>query len=227
MTTRVKICCMASVDEARMALAHGASAIGLVSRMPSGPGPIDEKLIADIVAALPPTVDTFLLTCETTADAIIAQQRRTRARTLQLVDEVEKGVHAKLRAELDGVRLVQVVHVVGESSLDEAISVAPRVDALLLDSGNPSLAVKELGGTGRRHDWSISRRIVEEASVPVYLAGGLNASNVGEAIETVQPYGVDVCSGVRTNGRLDREKLGAFMDAVRETQKTTSGRKTV
>jgi len=197
-----------------MALAHGASAIGLVSRMPSGPGPIDEELIAEIVTALPPTVDTFLLTCETTADAIIAQQRRTRARTLQLVDEVEKGAHAKLRAELHGVRLVQVIHVVGESSLDEAISVAPKVDALLLDSGNPSLAVKELGGTGRRHDWNVSGRIVEASPVPVYLAGGLNASNVGEAIETVQPYGVDVCSGVRTNGRLDERKLSAFMEAV-------------
>ncbi len=214
MTTRVKICCMGSVDEARMALGQGASAIGLVSRMPSGPGPIEEELIAEIVAALPSTVDTFLLTCETTADAIIAQQRRTRVRTLQLVDEVDDGVHATLRAELDGIRLVQVIHVVGESSLREAIAIAPDVDALLLDSGNPTLAVKELGGTGRRHDWNVSRRIVEESPVPVYLAGGLNASNVCEAIETVGPHGVDVCSGVRTNGRLDPQKLGAFMQVV-------------
>jgi phosphoribosylanthranilate isomerase len=214
MATRVKICCMGSVDEARMALAHGASAIGLVSRMPSGPGPIDEELIAEIVEALPPEVDTFLLTCETTADAIIAQHGRTRTRTLQLVDEVDDGVHATLRAELNGVRLVQVIHVVGESSLDEAIAIAPKVDALLLDSGNPSLAVKELGGTGRRHDWTVSRRIVEASPVPVYLAGGLNASNVVEAISTVRPYGVDVCSGVRTNGFLDADKLRAFMNAV-------------
>lgn len=214
MTTRVKICCMGSLDEARLALAHGASAIGLVSRMPSGPGPIDEELIAEIVAALPPAVDTFLLTCETTAAAIIAQHRRTGTRTLQLVDQVDDGVHATLRAELNGVRLVQVIHVVGESSLDEAIAIAPKVDALLLDSGNPSLAVKELGGTGRRHDWNVSRRIVEASPVPVYLAGGLNASNVVEAIETVGPYGVDVCSGVRTNGVLDPGKLGAFMNAV-------------
>lgn len=205
---------MGSVDEARMALDAGASAIGLVSRMPSGPGPIDEALIAEIVAAVPPTVDTFLLTCQTSADEIIAQQRRTRARTLQLVDRVDDGVHEVLREELEGIRLVQVIHVIGESSIDEAISIAPSVDALLLDSGNPSLAVKELGGTGRRHDWSVSRRIVEESAVPVYLAGGLNASNVREAIDTVKPYGVDVCSGVRTDGRLDGEKLRAFMDAV-------------
>ncbi|HUQ20450.1 MAG TPA: phosphoribosylanthranilate isomerase [Gemmatimonadaceae bacterium] len=213
----MKICCTGSVEEAHTALDLGASAIGLVSRMPSGPGPIEEALIAEIIAAVPETVDTFLLTCETAADAIIAQQRRTRARTLQLVDRVDDGVHAALRRELDGVRLVQVIHVIGESSVAEAVSIAPSVDALLLDSGNPSLAVKELGGTGRRHDWSVSRRIVEESPVPVYLAGGLNSSNVREAIETVRPFGVDVCSGVRTNGRLDRDKLTAFMNSVLET----------
>lgn len=217
MNTRVKICCMGSVEEARIALELGASAIGLVSRMPSGPGPIDEALIAEIIAAVPPSVDTFLLTCETEADAIIAQQQRTHARTLQLVDRVDDGVHAALRGALEGVRLVQVIHVTGESSIDEAVSVATNVDALLLDSGNPSLAVKELGGTGRRHDWSVSRRIVDESPLPVYLAGGLNASNVCEAIETVRPFGVDVCSGVRTNGKLDRDKLSAFMQAVSDT----------
>jgi len=210
----VKICCMGSVDEARMALELGASAIGLVSRMPSGPGPIEEELIAEIIAALPPDVDSFLLTCETTADAIIAQQRRTGAKTLQLVDTVEAGVHQMVRESLPGVRIVQVIHVVGERSIDEAVGIAPKVDALLLDSGNPALAVKELGGTGRRHDWSISRRIVEASPVPVYLAGGLNSSNVREAIDTVRPFGVDVCSGVRTEGRLDREKLTAFMNQV-------------
>jgi phosphoribosylanthranilate isomerase len=213
--TKVKICCMASVDEARMALELGASAIGLVSRMPSGPGPIEEKLIAEIIAGLPQSVDSFLLTCETTADAIIDQQRRTGASTLQLVDAVDDGVHDALRDALDGVRLVQVIHVVGEKSIDESVEVASRVDALLLDSGNPALAVKELGGTGRRHDWSISRRIVEASPVPVFLAGGLNSSNVREAVDTVGPYGVDVCSGVRTEGKLDREKVTAFMNAVR------------
>ena len=197
-----------------MALELGASAIGLVSRMPSGPGPIEEGLIAEIIAALPRSVDSFLLTCETAADAIAAQQRRTGASTLQLVDTVDDGVHDQLRESLDGVRLVQVIHVVGERSIDEAVDVAQKVDALLLDSGNPALAVKELGGTGRRHDWSISRQIVEASSVPVYLAGGLNASNVGEAINIVHPYGVDVCSGVRTDGKLDRDKLVAFMNAI-------------
>lgn len=217
MSTRVKICCMASVDEALNAIRFGASAIGLVSQMPSGPGPIEEDLIAAIIAGVPPTVDTFLLTSETSAVEIVAQQRRTRASTLQLVDQVAAGAHQEIRASLPDVKIVQVIHVTGEESIDEALSVVTDVDSLLLDSGNPRLAVKELGGTGRRHDWTVSRRIVESSPVPVYLAGGLSASNVVEAIETVAPFGVDVCSGVRTGGALDIGKLGAFIEAVRST----------
>ncbi|HEY3257505.1 MAG TPA: phosphoribosylanthranilate isomerase, partial [Gemmatimonadaceae bacterium] len=169
------------------------------------------------VAAVGDTIETFLLTCETRAADIVAQQRRTGASTLQLVDRVEPGVHESLRTSLDGVTIVQVIHVTGDDSIDDAVDAAKTADALLLDSGNPALAVKELGGTGRRHDWSISRKIVEASSVPVYLAGGLNAGNVSEAIRTVRPYGVDVCSGVRTGGRLDREKVAPFIGAVRST----------
>lgn len=211
MTLRVKICCMASIEEARTATRLGATAIGLVSRMPSGPGPIEEDLIARIISAVPGTIETFLLTSETSASSIAAQQRRTGASTLQLVDTVEAGAHRALRDQLLGVKIVQVIHVTGDDSVDEALGVAADVDALLLDSGNPKLAVKELGGTGRRHDWSLSRRIVDSSPVPVYLAGGLNAGNVRAAIEIVRPFGVDVCSGVRTDGRLDEGKLAAFM----------------
>ena len=128
----------------------------------------------------------------------------------------EAGAHRAIREELPDVKIVQVIHVTGDESVDEALRVAASVDALLLDSGNPKLAVKELGGTGRRHDWSLSRRIVDSSPVPVYLAGGLNAGNVAEAIETVRPFGVDICSGVRTDGKLDEAKLSAFM---RETKR--------
>jgi phosphoribosylanthranilate isomerase len=202
---------MGSIEEANTAIELGASAIGLVSRMPSGPGPIDENLIVEIVGAVGNRVETFLLTSETSADAIIAQRRRTGTSTLQLVDRVEAGAHEAIRDSLDGTRIVQVIHVVGDESLDEAIEAARTADALLLDSGNPKLAVKELGGTGRRHDWKISRRIVEAVGIPVYLAGGLNRENVRDAIESVRPHGVDVCSGVRTNGKLDSQKARDFI----------------
>jgi phosphoribosylanthranilate isomerase len=183
--------------------------------MPSGPGPIDEELIASIVPRVPAGIATFLLTSETEAEPIIAQQKRTRVNTLQLVDAVNRMTHHALRKALPGVSIVQVIHVTGKESVTEALDVAKDVDALLLDSGNPRLAVKELGGTGRRHDWTLSREIRDNSGVAVYLAGGLNASNAAEAVETVQPFGLDVCSGVRTDGKLDPLKLDRFVRAAR------------
>jgi phosphoribosylanthranilate isomerase len=212
---RVKICCIASVEEAWMAIDAGASAVGLVSAMPSGPGPIPERLIAEIAATVPPGVSSFLLTCLQDTDAIVDQQRRLRTNTIQICDRLPEGSHAQLREALPGVSLVQVVHVTGPESVDEAILVAPQVDAVLLDSGNQSLAIKELGGTGRTHDWNLSRRIREAIDVPLFLAGGLNPANVAAAIREVQPFGIDVCSGLRTNGALDREKLTEFFSVIR------------
>jgi phosphoribosylanthranilate isomerase len=214
MKPRVKICCIASQEEARIAIAYGASALGLVAAMPSGPGPIPDDLILRIARSVPPPIATFLLTCETSAEAIIAHHRRTLTNTLQLVDTPEPGVYAAIRAALPSVKIVQVIHVRDENSLDEALQAAEQADALLLDSGNPSLAVKELGGTGRVHDWRLSRTIVAQSPVPVFLAGGLHAGNVRAAIDQVQPFAVDLCSGVRTNGHLDPKKLEAFFNAV-------------
>jgi len=193
-----------------MAVNAGASAIGLVSAMPSGPGPIPESLIAEIAAVVPPGVSSFLLTCSQDAAAIIEQQRRLRTNTIQICDRLPAGSHEELRAALPGVALVQVVHVTGPEAVDEAIAVAPHVNAVLLDSGNQALKVKELGGTGRTHDWSLSRKIREALDVPLFLAGGLNPQNVAAAIREVQPFGIDVCSGLRTNGALDQQKLNAF-----------------
>jgi len=213
-TPRVKICCISTPDEAALAIRYGASALGLVSAMPSGPGVITEAAIAEIVRTLPPGVDSFLLTSRQEAGAIIAQQRATRVTTLQLVDAVAEEVYAELRRALPDVALVQVIHVRDATALAEATEAARFVDALLLDSGNPALAVKELGGTGRRHDWSVSRTIRDAVPLPVYLAGGLHAGNVAEAITTVRPFGVDLCSGVRTRDGLDEGKLAAFMAAA-------------
>jgi phosphoribosylanthranilate isomerase len=214
--TRLKVCCISSPDEARLAVRAGADALGLVGKMPSGPGVIDDTLAARIVQTAPPPVATFMLTSETEMDAIIAHQRRVGANTIQLVDAVSADVYTQLRAALPAIKLVQVIHVIDERNIDEALrTVEQGVDALLLDSGNPTLAVKELGGTGRVHNWQISRQIVEQASVPVFLAGGLNISNVEEALEQIQPFGLDVCSGVRTNGHLDEAKLLAFVNALR------------
>ena len=211
---RVKICCIADLDEARLAIQHGASALGLVSEMPSGPGVITEEQIAQIAARIPPPIATFLLTCKQDAQAIVAQQRRCGTSTIQICDRLTSGSYQDLKRALPGISIVQVIHVGGPESVDEAISVAPQVDAILLDSGNQSLPTKELGGTGRRHDWILSRKIREQIDIPIFLAGGLNSGNVRQAIEEVGPFGLDLCSGVRTHGRLDEQKLAAFFAAV-------------
>ena len=210
----VKICCIADVAEARLAISAGASAIGLVSAMPSGPGPISEELIAEIAARVPAPTESFLLTALRDAEAIADQHRRCGTTALQLVDHVTEPELRRLRKLVPGVRLVQVIHVVGPESVEEAGAAAALVDTLLLDSGNPRLAVKELGGTGRVHDWTHSRRICETAGVPVLLAGGLHPGNVRDAMERVRPAGLDVCSGLRSGGRLDAGKLGDFFKAI-------------
>jgi phosphoribosylanthranilate isomerase len=215
MMPRIKICCIGSVAEAQLAVAHGASALGLVSEMPSGPGVIPDDQISAIAATVPKFIGTFLLTSRTESAPIIEHIRRCGTNTVQLVDAVGENVYQELRRELPDIRIVQVVHVTGDAAIDEARRIAGRVDALLLDSGNPALEIKELGGTGRTHDWNRSRQIVESVKCPVFLAGGLNHLNILEAVRQVQPYGVDICTGVRTEGRLDPLKLTDFFAAIR------------
>jgi phosphoribosylanthranilate isomerase len=211
---RVKICCISSVEEANLAIRHGASALGLVSEMPSGPGVLAEGLIAQVASMVPPAVSSFLLTSKVDALGIIAQQRRLGVNTIQLGDRLKSGTWDDLRQALPGIAIVQVIHVTGSEAIEEAVSVAPYVHGILLDSGNPLLEIQELGGTGRIHDWEISRQIRESVDVPVFLAGGLTPDNVLEAIQMVQPFGVDVCSGVRTDGKLDEQKLSKFFSQV-------------
>ncbi len=214
-TPRVKICCIGSVEEAALAVECGASALGLVSHMPSGPGVISDELIAEIAATVPPTIGTFLLTSRQSVREIVAQQRSCRTNTIQICDHLTTGTHRELKRALPGISVVQVIHVTGPESVEEAAHVASSVDAILLDSGNQKLALKELGGTGRTHDWSLSRTIRERIGIPLFLAGGLTPENVGQAIEEVGPFGIDLCSGVRTDGKLDATKLKRFFSAVR------------
>jgi phosphoribosylanthranilate isomerase len=217
--TRIKICCIASIEEAKMAINCGASALGLVSKMPSGPGVISEELISNIAESIPPGISSFLLTSLQNVDEIIQQQKYCKTNTIQLCDRLIEGTHLELKNTLPGIKIVQVIHVNDEDSILEAIDVSNYVDAILLDSGNQKLDVKVLGGTGKTHDWTISKKIVESVNVPVFLAGGLNSENVLDAIQQVRPFGVDICSGVRTNGKLDKSKLKQFVVNVNSFQR--------
>ena len=211
---QIKICCISSIEEAELAIKYGASAIGLVSEMPGGPGVISEDLIEEIASSVPRQINTFLLTSKTNADSIIEQHRKCKTTTLQIVDRVKINELIKLRKELPPIRLVQVIHVKGEESITEAKNVEQFVDVLLLDSGNQKLKVKELGGTGRTHDWTISRKIRDAVSIPVFLAGGINANNVLDAAKEVEPFGIDLCSGVRKDGKLSEKLLREFFRMI-------------
>lgn len=211
MNLRIKICCISSIEEAFTAIEFGADAIGLVAKMPSGPGPIPDELIRQIAQSVPPLIGTFLLTSETSAKEIIKHHHRTQTNTIQIVDLLSEGTYSQIKESLPNVKIVQVIHVIDSKSVGLAINLSESVDALLLDSGNPTLKIKELGGTGRVHNWSLSRQIRDNAKCPIILAGGLKPENVSQAIYEVKPFAVDVCSGVRTNGLLDKVKLGSFV----------------
>ena len=214
MKVKVKICCISSIEEARLAVAYGAAAIGLVGRMPSGPGIITDELIHAIAKTVPPPTQTFLLTSETTTDNIIEHHKKVNTTTIQIVDALSGREYHKIREAIPNVQLVQVIHVLDEGSIKEAIEISEFVDAILLDSGNPNLPTKVLGGTGKTHNWDLSKKIREEISLPIFLAGGINKDNIKKAIEHVQPYGIDLCSSVRTNSQLDESKLEALFNAL-------------
>jgi phosphoribosylanthranilate isomerase len=214
MKVKVKICCISSIEEASIAIAHGAAAIGLVGRMPSGPGIITDELIHSIAKTVLPPIDSFLLTSETTAEKVIEHHKKVNTTTIQIVDALTDRQYHKIREAIPHVKLVQVIHVLDENSIQEAIEISEFVDAILLDSGNPNLSTKVLGGTGKTHNWDISKKIRENISIPTYLAGGINKDNIRMAIDHVQPYGIDLCSSVRNNGQLDERKLEELFKAL-------------
>jgi len=212
---QVKICCISSLAEAKMAIGAGADILGLVSHMPSGPGVIEDQQIKSILNGINNKVNTFLLTSKLKVDEIIDQHNEMPCTSIQFVDYLELESLKILREQLPSIEFVQVVHVENESSIEKAKIYESFVDCILLDSGKPSNTVKILGGTGLVHNWEISAEIVKQLNKPVFLAGGLNSENVKTAISTVKPYGVDLCSGVRTDGNLDEKKLYDFMHEVR------------
>lgn len=217
MRIRTKLCCIQDARELQHAVAAGADALGFVGQGLSGPEVIDDDAaIASLVAQVPPPVDPWLLTRETDPIALVTQVTTTGVKTVQLCDRVTASTAAALRAAVPGVRLVQVIHVAGPETLEDARDAAQHADALLLDSGAP--AEGAWGGTGRTHDWSVSAAVVEATDRPVILAGGLRPDNVGEAIATVRPWMVDLCSGIRRDGVLDPALAGAFVAAVGRAQ---------
>ena len=210
---RVKICCMASVEEATLCAELGVDLVGLVGPMPSGAGIVSPQVCREISDHAAAWVTPVLLTSSETAQDIRTDVEDANVRAVQLVRHVEPSVHRELAMTVPHVRRFQVIHVEDGTALDLIDVYAELADAFLLDSGRPSAA--ELGGTGRVHDWDISAEFVRRSPLPVFLAGGLKPENVADALLKVQPFGLDICSGVRTpDDRLDPQKLRAFLAAI-------------
>jgi phosphoribosylanthranilate isomerase len=206
---------MGSVAEMRLAVACGADCVGLVGHMPSGLGVIADTLARDIAHATPPAVSPILLTSRTQAREIADHIIFCGVGIVQIVNHIDPATHDRLDELVPAVRRLQVIHVESDDALRLLEFYSGHVHGFLLDSGRPGLAIPQLGGTGRIHDWSISAEFVRRSPLPVFLAGGLNVANVTAAIRQVRPYGVDVCSGLRSPLSLDESKLRAFMLAVR------------
>lgn len=212
---RLKVCCLQDERELDLAVAAGAHLLGLVGRGLSGPEVIDDDRITHLARRAPPGAVAVLLTRDQDPAELVRRVVRTRVGVVQICDAVSPEVWAAVRRDAPGVRILQVVHVQGPEALEEAQRVAPHVDAVLLDSGTPQGPNPVYGGSGATHDWQISRQIVQATPGPVWLAGGLQAGNLAAAWATVRPFGVDLCSGVRRDGRLDAARLGAFVAAWR------------
>ena len=212
---KLKICCINSHDEAMTAISVGADLLGLVADMPSGEGMIEDHKIREIAASIKSFNNSVLLTSRTDAESIIEHHKETITSHIQIVDYIDVKNYQEIRKSLPDIKLIQVVHVEDESSYSLAMNFSNYVDFILLDSGKPSAKKRTLGGTGDTHNWNISKKIVRDCSIPVYLAGGINHSNVVEAIQKVKPYGIDLCTGLRTNNKLDKNKLNVFMEAIK------------
>lgn len=211
---KVKICCISSEEEAELAVSYGASAIGLVGPIPDEEPKITNEDIARISQSVPPPIASFLLTSETSTNSIIKHHEEVHTPVIQLVGDVPTTAYKNIRKQLPGVKLVQVLYVEDETAVDRAMEIAPHTDALLLDCGDPDTEGKILGRKENPHNWEIARTIVQESTVPVFLSGELNTHNISQAIDVVQPYGIDVCTGVRSGDELDKQKLYALMQTV-------------
>jgi phosphoribosylanthranilate isomerase len=210
---RVKICGIKSIDEAWMAVDAGADAFGLIVGATHKTEDVLKPETAHyILKEAPPYISSVLVTHLTTAKEILAIYTKVPACHIQLQDNISIDEIDKLRKNLKHVKLIKAIHVVRKDAVDAAKYFAPNVDALLLDSKTRF----RIGGTGKVHDWNISRDIVESIEIPIILAGGLTPENVVEAIKKVRPFGVDVNTGVKfPDGTKNPQLIKDFVSRAR------------
>lgn len=205
---RIKICGITSLDDALMAVEAGADALGFVFFRGS-PRCISPEQTADIIRHLPPFVQTVGLFVNEEPATVNTLADRCGLDLVQLHGEEPPDFCGFVKR-----RIIKAFRVKDASSLDAMANY--RVAACLLDAWSPAAH----GGTGTTFNWEIAARAA--ASRRIILAGGLSPDNVGEAIAAVNPYAVDVSSGVESApGKKDVTLIRAFIEAVRQSSERT------
>ncbi len=212
----LKVCCIQNIAEALSCIERQVHMIGFVSAMPTGFRLLTDLQIKDIISQLPPSETlSVLLSSRTSAAGLVDHIRYTGAQALQIVDELSQDVLRQVREQLPELKIIQVIHVTSPKDIEKAQSIESLVDYILLDSGKQQGNPKALGGTGLTHDWSISAELVRSLSKPVMLAGGLKLQNIAEAIDTVGPAGIDICTGLRDPKYLLLKRLDEMISKLK------------
>ncbi|WP_440952607.1 phosphoribosylanthranilate isomerase [Methanococcoides sp. FTZ1] len=219
LSTRVKVCGMRSAEDIDIAVSSGVDAVGFITDVPvDTPRKIDLKKAQELVSQVPFFVDSVLVIMPGTASEAIDMVNSVRPDVVQIHSPLDADNMRLLRDNTD-VSIVRTFHVPSEGNVEvsgliaevDALSSEDLIDGILLDS----YVSGKVGGTGKMHDLSISRQVVEAVDVPVILAGGLNADNVSDCVKQVSPFAVDTASGVETDGKKDAEKIRRFVKEVR------------
>jgi phosphoribosylanthranilate isomerase len=202
--TRAKICGVTNAADRDAVVAAEADAVGVVVDVPvETPREIDAERAADLVAGTPPFVSTVLVTMPSAVESALALQRRVGADAVQVHDGLSPAFVGGLRRRTDAAVLAAVDP--DDPAIDDY---AARTDALLVDARGRNGG----GGTGETVDWDRAATLVADLEGPVVLAGGLTPENVGEAVDAVDPYGVDVASGIeRAGGEKDHDAVRSFV----------------
>ncbi|ADD03662.1 N-(5'-phosphoribosyl)anthranilate isomerase [Natrialba magadii ATCC 43099] len=204
--TRVKICGLTNADDLQTAVDAGADAVGVICDVPvDSPREVAVQEARDLVANVPPFVTSVLVTMPETPAAAAELAATVEPDALQIHGSLEPAALESVREQTS----TELIYAVDSQAVDEAEDAAAAADALLVDSTDEDGG----GGTGETHDWERTRDLVAALETPVILAGGLTPANVTEAVQTVEPFAVDVASGVEaTGGVKDTDAVRSFVE---------------
>ena len=210
---RVKICGITREEDLAVAVAAGADAVGFIVGVPSSPRNLTLERAERLLKQVPVFVDRVVVTVPESVDSLVKIYSRLRPTAIQIHGEKQSETSI-IRKKTCGARLIKTVYVKIGNTAERARTDSKAFDAIVLDSFSSG----QYGGTGMVHDWTLSKQIKQIiAPTPLILAGGLKPENVEEAILTVQPYAVDVASGVESWPAVkDPRKVYAFIKNAKE-----------